>query len=1332
MKRLVTTLLTLFVVQTGLIEITFAQSLQTTPVTIIDNLPKTFSSPLRTYGKTSSCQVDTVKYPYLKTSQFVVISLNNSTSGNIFAQWYDAQQPLTISGFEFFAWSNLGVAPNPVLYTQVTCRIYEASATDSMPTGSPLASVTMNIDTTFGTGLLATLRKEVVFSTPVIVSTPYVLTIESTSSTTVNVVTNSWTVNPPNGRSEWLSSVRIGTIWRRGYNVTVGSSIFNADFQFYPFVSYALSADFVPSTLCNKGLGNQISFNNTSSWVLFNKFYNTRAFYNIAYTSCQWTYGDTSGTWYALNGSHNYVHRAPYNVRLRDTIYGFTSGCADVKTIALEAAPPPTPARSNSPVCSGYTIKLSADTLPNATGYYWTGPNGFTSTLQHPTIANAAPIHQGTYNLIAILGNCTSSVSTVAISIQSTPQAVSNSPICEGQALSLSTSSIAGATYSWTGPNGFSSTLQSPGKTNMTLSDSGIYSVTISSAGCGTIGPYSTLVAVHVIPPAPTASNNGPLCVGDNLNLTSTGISGTYKWIGPNGFSSNVQNLSRPTVQASFAGIYSVSVSQNGCSSNATSTTVVINNNPVTPVAANNGPLCAGQTLSLTASLIAGASYTWSGPNGFSSTTQNPVRTNLTLIDAGNYSVIATLNGCNSTAATTTLVVGTSTPTPTAAYNGPLCPGQNLQLTASSIAGASYSWTGPNNFTSNSQNPSISNINSTHAGIYSVSATTSGCGTSTAGNITVVINTLPSAPVVSNNGPLCDGDSLMLTASSIPGAVYNWSGPLGFFSNLQNPVVQSMNAAKSGLYSVYVDVTGCGSSSTSTTQALVRRIPQTPSATYNSPVCEGDTLKLTASSFGTGPGRSFTWSGPNNFSSTFQTVSLGNATTDIAGIYSVRVMDSGCTSSTAAINVNIKTRPSAPLAANNSPVCEGNDVQLNTSGVAGATYKWTGPGGYLSTLQNPLLQGKFGVLSGTYFVSISVNGCNSMPSSTNVQLYPLPPEPLATNDGPVCSGNPVTLSANPIPNVTYSWTGPLGFTSAAQNPVLLNAKIGMSGVYSVSVIDSHCVSKPDTTHVFINNIPAEPVVSSFPAGPAFCAGDSVQLFATFVAGATYGWIGPAGFGSFIQNPVLRNMTPAFSGTYSVVLTKNNCPSIPSTISIMVNPLPNTGSIFGPDSVFTGEITDFQISGDSGSVFNWVAYNGAIQGAATGTLIQVKWGNNPGSGFVRVRETATTGCRGPLLQQNVILRKQPTSGLYQNTNSALNIQVFPVPADNYLMVDYPDGMFNANGAWKIYDILGKLLGDGTVKKEDALKIETGSLANGIYTLLLQTGNEVYPVKFEILR
>lgn len=78
---------------------------------------------------------------------------------------------------------------------------------------------------------------------------------------------------------------------------------------------------------------------------------------------------------------------------------------------------------------------------------------------------------------------------------------------------------------------------------------------------------------------------------------------------------------------------------------------------PAAPVAANDGPVHAGQALHLTATTVPGATYLWSGPNGFSSTEQNPTISATTPGDAGTYSVVAIVAGCPSAPATTNVTI---------------------------------------------------------------------------------------------------------------------------------------------------------------------------------------------------------------------------------------------------------------------------------------------------------------------------------------------------------------------------------------------------------------------------------------------------------------------------------------------------------------------------------------------------------------------------------------------------------------------------------------------------------------------------------------------------
>jgi len=82
---------------------------------------------------------------------------------------------------------------------------------------------------------------------------------------------------------------------------------------------------------------------------------------------------------------------------------------------------------------------------------------------------------------------------------------------------------------------------------------------------------------------------------------------------------------------------------------------------PAQPSVANNGPICQGQTLGLSAGTIGGASYAWTGPNGFASSLQNPSILNATTAASGSYTVVATVDGAPSSPSATTATVNACT-----------------------------------------------------------------------------------------------------------------------------------------------------------------------------------------------------------------------------------------------------------------------------------------------------------------------------------------------------------------------------------------------------------------------------------------------------------------------------------------------------------------------------------------------------------------------------------------------------------------------------------------------------------------------------------------------
>ncbi|MEL6124457.1 MAG: hypothetical protein AAFR14_12130, partial [Bacteroidota bacterium] len=227
-------------------------------------------------------------------------------------------------------------------------------------------------------------------------------------------------------------------------------------------------------------------------------------------------------------------------------------------------------------------------------------------------------------------------------------------------------------------------------------------------------------------------------------------------------------------------------------------------------------PLCEGEDLSLDAGASA-ASYSWSGPNGFVSTDSFVIRNNVTLADAGTYFVTLTdSNNCPTLCSVEVIV--DSLPVVSVGSNSPICEGDELSLFESGGDAISWSWSGPNGFSSSDQNPSILSAASASSGEYQVIVTNvNGCVDSS--SINVVVNDLPEV-TLSNPVSICinDGGVVNFTASPTGGIFTTTAQGL-----IQNSAAgtASIDVATTGLGVFIIDYTltdlnGCTQSTTAT------------------------------------------------------------------------------------------------------------------------------------------------------------------------------------------------------------------------------------------------------------------------------------------------------------------------------------------------------------------------------------------------------------------------------------------------------------------------------------------------------------------------------------
>ncbi|MEO1434503.1 MAG: T9SS type B sorting domain-containing protein [Bacteroidota bacterium] len=501
-------------------------------------------------------------------------------------------------------------------------------------------------------------------------------------------------------------------------------------------------------------------------------------------------------------------------------------------TVTVETTPA-NPSAMDVTICEGDTAVLTAVSGGSNGTFAWFDDPAGLNQVSTNTVYEVPNLNDNeTFFLQETLGNCSSDLVSVDVTVNSTPDNPTGvgTIVCEGDSATLTAFSSIG-TINWYFFEDATSDTLAIGDTLVTevLESTTPYFIQeTSTEGC--VSDFVQVTAtVTPTPATPTvATDTEEVCEGETAILSALTIENAiYNWTGPNGFVSNAQTPEIADAATTDAGEYSVTATVDGCVSDADTTTLLVNTKPTVTAGTvgSNSPICEGTTLQLFAPTLSNVSYEWTFPDGTISNDQNPFVTDvIEEDDQGFYNLVLTNNstGCQSDVISTLVMIFDVPEDIQAGNNSPVCEGESVQFTSSTFFGASYEWTDPfGNVFSSEQNPVLSGVTTFDAGTYTVTITTEdGCQITQTGSTTVDINENPTADAGLDQS-ITEDLTAQLAASG--GVSYQWA-PIDNLDNgnLPNPVF----AAPIGVYTLTVEVfneAGCSSSDSLTVTVL----PQT-------------------------------------------------------------------------------------------------------------------------------------------------------------------------------------------------------------------------------------------------------------------------------------------------------------------------------------------------------------------------------------------------------------------------------------------------------------------------------------------------------------------------
>ena len=747
-----------------------------------------------------------------------------------------------------------------------------------------------------------------------------------------------------------------------------------------------------------------------------------------------------------------------------------------------------------------------------------------------------SPIHAftqlGTYTVSLVLyyscGGGTDTLKQVVNINQPCISVSSTSITCAnlGSATVVATGGVGPFSYTWmpTAQASSVATGLSPGSYTLTVYD------------FGTNFTYTALtVFTSLIPLTGNLNNSSSVTCNGAYTATAsvTNLAGgsgsvTYQWYNA------TTTYTSPTPLLS-AGLWSVTVTDvlTGCQINQSfyitqppPMSLVLSSNSPTTCATKNATVSgvnSGGTPYLTG---AGYTYTWTGGPSTSTRVVSQPLANL-------YTYTLTSQDSLGCLISNTISVDFIANPVLSVSHVSICPLQSGTLTVSGAT--SYTWSNVTTGPSLSDNP----LTSTQ---YSVTGSALGC-TSIA-SASIIIKGLP-VPLLNSNSPVCNGQNLNLFGNG--GASYYWTGPLGYSSSLQYPVIMGAAPNQSGVYNLTV------TAANSCTASLSKTLTVNPTPTLSaagSTVCVNQTLNLYSNSFA---GSSYLWSGPNSYTSNLQNPFVNNPPVSASGIYTVKATSAvGCTN-TAICDVTVTAMP-VPIITSTSPKCFGSTLNFNASGAT--LYSWNGPNSFSSGLQNPLISFVSLADAGVYTLQVTTGPCLTSTTHT-VIIHPLPSFSLSSNS-PVCETKSLSLYSTPVGNATsYLWQGP-SFGSQYQYTGRDSCKTQFGGVYTLTVVDANTCQNSATLAVSIST---NPILS--PVSTTVCLNQPASLKVS--GAATYTWNGPGFYYSEGPTALITKATSPVPTIYTVTgRAANTCTSI-STASISTLPLPFPSLSVYPDT-----------------------------------------------------------------------------------------------------------------------------------------------------------------------